>query len=64
MFRMQLYDIVITRRFDYMMFGFIVISCVQMMLESPKMDHHSTEYQVLWYLACAAQQTAQVPVAL
>ena len=47
LFRMYLYDIVIQKRFDYMMCVFIAISCGQMICETPKMSVYSLEYKVL-----------------
>ena len=63
LFRMQLYDIVIQRRFDYMMCVFIAISCGQMICETPKMSIYSLEYKVLARCvgACPAPCVACLP---
>ncbi|KAK9823801.1 hypothetical protein WJX72_005586 [[Myrmecia] bisecta] len=42
LFRMWLYDLVGRRKFDYVMFIFIIVSCVTMILERPSLDPHST----------------------
>ena len=63
LFRMQLYDIVIQRRFDYMVCVFIAISCGQMICETPKMSIYSLEYKVLARCvgACPAPCVACLP---
>ena len=43
---LQVYDLVIDRRFEYFMLFWIVMSCGQMMAERPSFSHTSLPYRV------------------
>ena len=43
---LQIYDLVISRRFEYFMFFWIMMSCGQMMAERPSFARTSLAYQV------------------
>lgn len=44
---MRLYDLVTHKRFDYVMFIFIFLSCAQMMYEHPTINHESLDYKIV-----------------
>jgi hypothetical protein len=62
--RARMYQVATSKTFEYIMFAFIVLSCVAMIYEHPAIEPGSTEDSVLWWIEIVLTSVFGVEVVL
>jgi len=62
--RARMYQVATSKTFEYIMFAFIVLSCVAMIYEHPAIEPGSTEESVLWWIEIVLTSVFGVEVVL